>query len=557
VTGSAADIFVSYKAEDRSRLAPLVDALEAEGFSVWWDARISGGSNWRHDIEEHLEAAKCVLVAWTKHSVGREGEFVRDEAGQARKRGTYLPVRLDQVDLPLGFREVQAVSLRGWHGDRFDPRFLALVSAVREQLTGLRPEHPHASRLDPRISRRGVIGGALAGVALLGLGGWAWLRSSAASAAGSIAVLPFENLSGDPSQAYFSDGLAEELRSALARIPQLKVVARTSSEAVRNDDARTAAQKLGVANILTGSVRRSPQLIRVDAQLVDGHTGLERWSQTFDRPLGDVLAIQTNIAENVADALSIQLAGAAKAALTLGGTSVPAALDLFLQAGRGKGGPEGMLRSIAQLDAAIQLDPNYAQAYAEKAAALSTYGGTYARSLAEKASFLDQAITAAKRAIQIAPKLPEGHTALSYVYRNQLRLKDADREIGIAVRLPGATAETWSSYGVALSQKSRGTEVLGAVTRATQLDPLNAGVFTGKAWTLFALHQYPSAIAAAQEALRIEPSLAGARRYLGYSLIMMHRYDEASAELSKLPKDNVQAQAARAMVAAAKGDLKT
>jgi tetratricopeptide (TPR) repeat protein len=86
---------------------------------------------------------------------------------------------------------------------------------------------------------------------------------------------------------------------------------------------------------------------------------------------------------------------------------------------------------------------------------------------------------------------------------------------------------------------------------------LNAGVFTGKAWTLFALHQYPSAIAAAQEALRIEPSLAGARRYLGYSLIMMHRYDEASAELSKLPKDNVQAQAARAMVAAAKGDLKT
>jgi TolB-like protein len=100
-------------------------------------------------------------------------------------------------------------------------------------------------------------------------------------------VLPFANLSGDPKQAYFSDGIAEELRSALARPAGLKVVGRTSSEAVRNEDAETAANKLGVPNILTGSVRQSPETVRVSAQLIDGKNGIERWSQNYDRSPGD------------------------------------------------------------------------------------------------------------------------------------------------------------------------------------------------------------------------------------------------------------------------------
>lgn len=100
---SASDVFISYKAEDRQRLVPLVAALEAEGFSVWWDARIGGGANWRQEIERHLDAASCVIVAWSKRSVGPEGHFVRDEASRALKLGTYLPVLLDAVDPPLGF----------------------------------------------------------------------------------------------------------------------------------------------------------------------------------------------------------------------------------------------------------------------------------------------------------------------------------------------------------------------------------------------------------------------------------------------------------------------
>ncbi len=552
------DVFISYKAEDRRRVKPLVEALQSEELSVWWDEHIGAGDAWRETIEHQLDDARCVIVIWSKRSVGPDGKFVRDEASRAQRRSTYVPVLIDPVEPPLGFGESQATSLRGWHGDRSDPHYQALLSAVRRQVGGEIGAIIHPVRRS-HVDRRAVLaGGAVGAIALASLGGWVLLKPSSASTSGSIAVLPFDNLSGDPSQAYFSDGLAEELRSALSRVPQLAVVARTSSEAVRNDDAKTAARKLGVANILTGSVRRSPSLIRVSAQLVDGITGLERWSQDFDRPFGDVLAVQTNIAENVVSALRIQLVGATKAALMLGGTRDAAAQDLYLQAepDRQNGSPEDLQRAVTQLDAAIQIDPNYAQAYARKAATLSSYGGTYAHSNAEGDSFLDQATAAAKRAIELAPKLPESHAALADIYRNQLRLKDADREMRTAVSLPGADATTWVNYGVFLTQGGIATEALSAVSRAMQLDPLNPAVFAGKASALFDLHQFTPAIAAAQEALKINPSLAFARRLLGYSLIMMHRYDEAADQFSKLPEDSLQAQTARAVIAASKGNLK-
>ena len=108
-----ADLFVSYKSEDRARVKPLVDALEADGLSVWWDAHIEGGAGWRQRIEQELSSARCVLVAWTKRSAGPEGEFVHDEATRAKRRGVYLPVLLEKVELPLGFGEKQALPLIG------------------------------------------------------------------------------------------------------------------------------------------------------------------------------------------------------------------------------------------------------------------------------------------------------------------------------------------------------------------------------------------------------------------------------------------------------------
>ena len=329
-----ADVFVSYKAEDRRRVKPLVDGLHAHGLTVWWDAQIGGGDEWRRSIEQQLDIAKCVLVVWSKRSTGPEGRFVRDEASRAMERGAYLPVRIDNVRLPLGFGETQALQLAGWRGSRDDDGFQAVLAAVHAMVAGKpRETGPHL-HLEPGINRRTMLAGSgVAAAAVAGAGAWFLLKPGSAEASGSIAVLPFANLSSDPGQAYFSDGLTEELRSALSRAG-LQVVGRTSSEAVKNSDAETAAKKLRVANILTGSVRRSPDTIRVSAQLVKGSDGLERWSQDYDRRPGDALTIQSDIAQNVAQALSVALGKAAKAAVSVGGTSNAAAQDLYLKAAR-------------------------------------------------------------------------------------------------------------------------------------------------------------------------------------------------------------------------------
>ena len=174
-------------------------------------------------------------------------------------------------------------------------------------MDGEAPRATATERQGP-VSRRAVmVGGGAAVAAIAAVGAWEILAPAKAKAANSVAVLPFANLSGDPQQNYFSDGIAEELRSALARLPGLQVVGRISSEAVRNQDATSAARRLHVGHILTGSVRRGPGVVRISSQLIDGRSGLEQWSASYDRAEGNVLAIQTDIAENVVSALSVEL----------------------------------------------------------------------------------------------------------------------------------------------------------------------------------------------------------------------------------------------------------
>ena len=172
------DIFVSYKAEDRTRLVPLVSALESEGFSVWWDSLIGGGARWREEIQAHLDAAKCVIVVWSKRSVGAEGDFVRDEATRARRRGAYLPIRIDAVEPPLGFGEVQAIPLKGWKGERSDPRFQAVIEAVRRKLAGEDVAHVKLPSDRQGVSRRLIILGGASAFALASAGSFFLLRKT-------------------------------------------------------------------------------------------------------------------------------------------------------------------------------------------------------------------------------------------------------------------------------------------------------------------------------------------------------------------------------------------
>ena len=537
-----ADVFVSYKAEDRRRVRPIVDALQAEGFSVWWDEQIGGGSAWRHLIEAELNAAKCAVVVWSKRSVGPEGGFVQDEASRAQERHVYVPVAIDKVHLPLGFGETQAFSLAGWHGDRSDRQYQAVLKAVRSVAGDGKPS-PTDRPVESGLDRRALLaGGSLAGLGILGIGGWTLLRPKAAAASDSIAVLPFANLSGDPRQAYFSDGIAEELRNALARVAGLKVVGRISSEAVRDEDAKTAARKLRVVNVLTGSVRQSPSTIRISAELIDGRTGLDRWSQDYDRPPGDAIMIQTDIAENVASSLAAALGTVARAAIAVGGTSNAAAQRFLIEARAiaRDGTKESRLRALDLVGSALQLDPNYAQAYAQNSLMLGSYANNFAKGAAELAKDRDEAMRLAQSAIRIAPMLGMGHAALAQIFQSNLDMARAAAAFDRAVQLSPSNADVVGRYVYLLARIGREAEALQAADKVISLDPLNHISYENRVSALYDLRRYRDALDYAQKVSRESPEMFKAPGLIADCLLMLGRAHEALAAYDKLIPDSWQ-----------------
>ena len=536
-----ADIFVSYKAEDRRRIRPLVEALQAEGFSVWWDEQIGGGATWRHAIETELNAAKCVIVVWSNRSVGPDGTFVQDEATRAQQRHVYVPVLIDKVHLPLGFGETQALPLTGWHGNRSDPRYEAVLAAVRRNV-GAKRRASTSPIPQPHVDRRTVIaGGTVAAVAVAGAGAWALLKpGSAGAASDSIAVLPFSNLSGDPAQAYFSDGIAEEIRGALNRVAGLQVAGSTSSDAVRNDDAQTAAKKLAVANILTGSVRQSPSTIRISAELIDGRTGLDKWSQDYDRNPGDTIKIQTDIAQNVASALSAALGRAARTAVALGGTSNASAQDLFLKAKaqlKGDDSENSLRKSLGLLDSAIALDPKFADAYALKANALGDLTGYFLPSGSKYEGAFDPAAAVARQAVSLAPDLAAGHMSLAYILFSQLNVGAAAAEYERGHALAGGDVDDINAYAEFLSIIGNTGAAIEIARQAEVRDPLNAATFATEAGALIRARRFDESIAANRKASALAPDVRLVRAKIADGLALLGRTQEALAQLRTLPPD--------------------
>ncbi|MGH6964210.1 MAG: TIR domain-containing protein, partial [Phenylobacterium sp.] len=532
------DVFLSYKAEDRPRLRQLVAALEADGLSLWWDAQIEGGATWRQSIQEQLDAARCVVVVWSKRSVGPEGRFVHDEATRAQHRGVYLPILIDPVLPPLGFGETQALSLAGWKGDRADPRYQAMLAAVRAKVGGKAPEPGAAPKA--KVDRRALIaGGAVLVAGAAGAGGWFLLKGKHQAGADSVAVLPFANLSGDPAQAYFSDGIAEELRNSLARIARLKVVARTSSEMVRDVEATVAARKLGVAYILTGSVRRSPAIVRVSAQLIDGETGVERWSETYDRPPGDALQIQTGIAENVAQALRIQLAPAERKALASGGTSSAKAHDLYLkgQATFKEAGDEAETRkALALFDAAIAADPNYAAAHAARSRAIFAVANSWDSGQALRDG-LAQSLASAQRAVALDPKSGEAQASLAAALQNQMDLKGAAERFKLAYRLSAGDPGVIASYCNYLGTAGRAAEALPLSEQLIARDPLNPLRYRLRASLLINTRSYDEAVQIARKGLVLGPKMGGLHAIAGDALVLAGKPAEALAEYAYVTSD--------------------
>ena len=380
-----ADIFISYARADRDKVEKLAAALEAEGYSVWWDRNIVGGDDFSADIERELDAAKAVIVGWSH--AGSKSKWVKDEASIAADTGKMIAVSLDGADPPIGFRQYHCLGLKDWNGAAGDDAFSDVARAAATRVNGEAFTPVPASAAPSRGGaahkwRRGSMVGGVAALLFLiacGLIFVAMKNSGApddppveAAANGvGLAVLPFVNLSSDPEQEYFVDGLTEELLDWLAKIDGLNVPGRTTSFQFKGyaDDLRDIGQRLGVQYLLEGSVRKSGDTLRITAQLIEAENGFHLWSETYDRQLDDIFIIQDNIAERVVTALLGEIALPENIAIAGLRNVDPKAHELYLK-GRGLWTSRNP-QAVASFRAATEIDPDHYLAQAYLAVALA------------------------------------------------------------------------------------------------------------------------------------------------------------------------------------------
>jgi TolB-like protein len=350
----------------------------------------------------------------------------------------------------------------------------------------------------------------------------------------SIVVLPFVNISGDTEQSYFSDGLTEELLNSLTRINELQVAARTSSFSFQGEhpDILTVARKLNVAAVLEGSVRRSGNTIRITAQLDNAVTGFHFWSQTYDRDLGDVLKVQTEIADAVTSALKVTLLGDVAARIELGGTRNPAAFDAYLRGLKASNvahDAKDVEAAIAAYAEAIRLDPGYAAARAARSLALTDYAGNYATGPAIRASY-ETAQTDARLAIRGAPGLADGYVAMATVLQGEsLDFTHAAELYDRAVSLAPGNAQVARRYGyfaVLMGHTDAGFE---SIRHAVQLDPLNPTAHRLLSFALRMARRYQEAIEAGRGAIALDAANPGALTTLGLAYYALGDYENARA----------------------------
>src|SRR5262249_54196080 len=291
----------------------------------------------------------------------------------------------------------------------------------------------------------------------------------------SIAVLPFENLSHDPDNAYFAEGMQDEILARLSKIADLKVISRTSTQKYKSapDNLREIAKQLGVANVLEGSVQKAADQVRVNVQLINALNDAHLWGDVYDRKLTDIFSVESDIANTIADTLQAQLTGAEKQLIAAQPTNDLTAYELYLK-GRslwGKRGADNIRQAIAFYEQAIARDPTYALAYAGLAEAyviLPNYTAVAPREVFPKAK------AAALKALQLDDKLAEAHTALADVLFDDFDMAGSISEFQRAIALNHnyATAHQW--YGSdPLRALGRFDEAIAEGKRAVELDPLS------------------------------------------------------------------------------------
>ena len=554
-----AAVFVSYSRGDQKQALAIIRMLENAGFQVWWDGLLEGGVRYDRATEDALAQAKAVVVVWSRTSV--DSHWVHDEAARGRDTGRLVPVSLDGVSPPLGFGQFQCIDVSRDLARPESPAMQKIVQAVAAHVgADYRPEAalPSHSRL---LGRRGVVIGGTAVAALSG-GLILFFRPGLISPAmrRSVAVLPFANLSGELDQRYFSDGLTSEIRSQLSRNGLLQVVGSTSSERFRDfsGDPRSIAKDLDVAFLLGGNVQRAADKVKIAVDLTDGKSGISKWAETFERPLADIFAIQSEIAARVVSQLAAAIDDRTPANATgaSGGTNSVAAYDAYL---RGRdlyeaGIDEASDRlALAKFDEAIALDPKYAGAYAARSRALAIIGNLYAEH-EERVVLYDDAQVSAKRATELAASFAEGFSALGFALASgQLNMRSARAPFAKSYELGKGDADILSRYATFLSHLRDHATADRLIRDALTLDPLNPRAYRSLGDISLSGRQYDKAIVAYRKAGSLNPTLGGLNNSIGSAQYLLGRFDEAYASFAK-EKSAVRRLPGLAMIDARRGN---
>ena len=363
---------------------------------------------------------------------------------------------------------------------------------------------------------------------------------SRAPPSASVAVLPFVNISGDPGNEYFSDGLTEELLNVLSNIKELKVAARTSSFHFKGRTGNVAeiAGQLGVASILEGSVRQSSTRIRITAQLINAADGYHLWSETFDHVLDDIFAVQDEIASAVAKALEVRLLGDHGDREVRGGTDNNEAFKAYLlgEHYRNRGAYEDTLRAaIDAYESAIRFDPDYAKAYVGLANAWSPMATNSFVTYEEGTSRMEAGVM---KALKLAPRLAEAHLTLGQLYfLHRQNLRGAFDAFNTALELNPGDVDVQIEYSRIRCYQGHFDEGIAAARKAVDLDPVSllANHFLGH--ILYFSRRYDEAIPAVRHTLEMDPQYPKPHYFIAMALFWQGQVEAAWEEIQQEPLD--------------------
>ena len=553
--GSAArDVFVSYASQDTAIAERVYGSLERNGVSCWMAPRdVVPGAPYSSEIVHAIDSSKAMVLILSQHAAASP-HVLREVERATSRRHAVIALRLDQAPLPAELEyflnACQWLDASGGALNTHLSRLAAAVQVALKQSTGTEAAAPPRTVAPyPKPGRQRQIMVALAAIIALSAAWFAvnrlWQSPRPAVAAGmpeksvssrSVAVLPFVDMSEKKDQEYFSDGLSEELIDHLAHAENLKVIARTSSFQFKgkNEDMRTIGQRLGVANLLEGSVRTSGNAIRVTAQLINVADGTHLWSETYDRKAGDIFKIQDEIVAAVVSALRARI------------TALPASADpsapnieshkkvLLARYFNYRNTQPDSDRALGAIDEAIKIDPENGRAWVELADIYfvrAVHGWMPSRD-----AYL-AARRAVDRALAISPNLASAHRALGSIEKvfnnnDEVYRRERQRSLELDPSLFDSLDQGIDAY-----QEGRVHEAAQLLKHAADLNPLDTWTLSWYGNGLYADNDLKGAEQVMRGILDIQPDIAGTRCPLGEMLLADHQPDAALEVMSKEPDE--------------------